>query len=264
MTTTHPIRRYAGYAFDFDGTVYLGGALLPGALRTIETLRSEGRRVVFISNNPTLKRADIAAKLTQLGLTTPPTEVINSTFVLVNYLRKRAPGATVFPISEEPLREELRAGGFTLSEEAEAIDFVIASFDRTFEYHKLQVAFDAVRAGARFIATNADRYCPVPGGGEPDAAAVIAAVEASTNTKIEVVVGKPSLIMGRTVLEVLGRPPEECLFTGDRLETDVLMGKRAGMDAALVLTGATSRADLARSKVRPDYVLEGLDGLLGR
>jgi ribonucleotide monophosphatase NagD (HAD superfamily) len=140
---------------------------------------------------------------------------------------------------------------------------VIASFDRTFEYRKLQIAFDAIRSGARFFATNADRYCPVPGGGQPDAAAVIAAIEASTNSRVEAVVGKPSKYMAEALLNRLGVPAERCLIVGDRLETDVLMGLNAGMAAALTLTGATDEAMLVASSIRPTYVIHQLDQLLG-
>jgi HAD superfamily hydrolase (TIGR01450 family) len=151
-----------------------------------------------------------------------------------------------------------------LSEDAAEIEAVIASFDRTFTYRKLQIAFDAIGNGARFFATNADRYCPVPGGGEPDAAAMIAAIEACTNTQVEAVVGKPSRHMAEAILNLLQIAPERCLMTGDRLETDVLMGLNAGMAGALTLTGATDETMLAQSTIRPTYVLRELGDLLTR
>ncbi len=262
MSFARPTRLYAGYVFDLDGTVYLGEALLPGVRETIETLRAAGCRMVFVSNKPTDPRRVYADKLTRLGLPTPVDHVINSSYVTVNYLRKTMPNARLFPIGEQPLLDELTAAGFELSETPGEIDVVIASFDRTFVYRKLQIAFDAIRAGARFIATNADPYCPVPGGGEPDAACIIAAIEACTDHRVEQVVGKPSLIMAQTALDVLGLPACECIMVGDRLETDVPMGKAAGMATALTLTGATTPEKLARSTIRPDFVLERLDQLL--
>jgi arabinose operon protein AraL len=232
--------------------------LLPGAHEAITQLRRAGRRVVFLSNNPTKTSAQYAARLSKLGLPTSPADVINSSQVMVQWLLHESPGCRVFVVGEQPLKDELVAAGFQLVERAEEIDFVIASFDRTFHYGKLQVAFDAIRAGARLIATNADRYCPVPGGGEPDAASVIAAIEACTATTIEVVVGKPSPIMARAVAEIVQLPPERCLMTGDRLETDIAMGRNAGMMTAVVLTGATTRTVLATSAIQPDYVIETL------
>jgi phosphoglycolate/pyridoxal phosphate phosphatase family enzyme len=255
-------RTFSGTIFDLDGTVYLGDALLPGARRTIETLRRMGVRVVFLSNKPLETRADYAAKLTRLGIPTSPDEVINSSWVMARCLSREAPGAALFVIGERPLLDELREAGFRLTEEPDEIDFVVASFDRTFTYHKLQVAFDAIRAGARFVATNADRYCPVPGGGLPDAAAIIGAVEGCTGKRVEVVVGKPSPITVRAILDRLELPARECIIVGDRLETDMYMGIEAGMATAVVLTGVTTPELLAVSDIQPDYVLHRLDELL--
>lgn len=262
VTTLTPDRLYDAYIFDLDGTVYLGDALLPAAGETIEALRGVGKRTVFLSNNPTHTARDYAAKLARLGLPTPEEDVINSGAVLVDFLGRRLPGARLFVIGEEVLCDELRAAGFVLVEDPRQVDAVIASFDRTFAYPKLQIAFDAIRAGARFFATNGDRFCPVPGGGQPDAAAVIAAVEACTDTRVEAIVGKPSRYMVDAVLGRLGLPADACIMTGDRLETDVAMGLNSGMAAALTLTGATPASALATTTIRPTYVLQNLGDLL--
>jgi len=261
---------FPGYVLDLDGTVYLGDALLPGAKRTVESLRAAGSRVVFLSNKPLQSRADYAAKLTRLGIPTAPDEVINSSWVLACWLQDKAPGAALFVVGEPPLLEELRAAGFRLAQPntgslgrwSGEIDFVIASFDRTFDYRKLQIAFDAIRAGARFIATNADCYCPTSTGGLPDAGAVIGAIEGCTGRQVEVVVGKPSPITARAILDRLQLPASECIIVGDRLETDIRMGHEAGMATAVVLTGVTTPEMLAVSEIQPDYVLHGLDELL--
>jgi phosphoglycolate/pyridoxal phosphate phosphatase family enzyme len=263
MKTETPSILYDGYIFDLDGTVYLGQNLLPTAGETLRILRSWGKRTVFLSNNPTRTRAAYALKLTQLGLPTEPADVINSSLVMVDFLRRRMPRARLFVVGEASLCQELQTAGFALTDDARKVDAVIASFDRTFEYRKLQIAFDAIRAGARFFATNADRYCPVPGGGQPDAAAMIAAIEASTGTTVEAVVGKPSSYMVETIMTYLAIPADRCLIVGDRLETDVLMGLNAGIATALALTGATDEAMLASSSIKPTYVIRRLDQLLG-
>lgn len=257
-----PNRLYEAYIFDLDGTVYLGEALLPTAGETIARLRALGKRTVFLSNNPTHKREEQAGKLTRLGLPTPPGDVINSAYVMVDFLKHYLPDARLFVVGETPLCEELEAAGFELTEDPLRTDAVIASFDRTFVYRKLQIAFDAIRAGARFFATNADRYCPVPGGGEPDAAAIIAAIEACTARSVEAVVGKPSRYMAEAILNLVGIPADRCLITGDRLETDVEMGLQAGMAAALTLTGATNESMLLTSPTRPTYAIQNLAQLL--
>jgi arabinose operon protein AraL len=246
-----------GVIFDLDGTVYLSDHLIPGARQVIEQLREQGLRMVFVSNKPLQSRADYAAKLTRLGVPTHPDDVINSSLVLTRYLGREMPGATVFAIGEPPLLEEL-AVGFQLSEDPDKIEVVIASFDRTFDYRKLNIGFQALRRGARFFATNADATCPIAGGEIPDAAAVIGALEGCSKRKVELVVGKPSPLIVEVALERLDLPAGECLMVGDRVETDILMGHRAGMATALVLTGVSRRADLAHAPAQPDYVLDSI------
>jgi phosphoglycolate/pyridoxal phosphate phosphatase family enzyme len=253
---------YDAYILDLDGTIYLGDALLPGAAETVAALRAAGRRTIFLSNNPTKTREQYAAKLSHMGIPTPADDIVNSSFVMVQWLLREAPGARLFVVGEAPLIGELRTAGFQLNEQAGAIDVVVASFDRTFVYHKLQVAFDAIRMGARLVATNGDRYCPTPSGGEPDAAAVIAAIEACTGATCDPIVGKPSPIMVATIMDMLRLPPQRCLMVGDRLETDIRMGIAAGMDTCLVLTGDATREKLAASGLHPTLVLERIDELL--
>jgi NagD protein len=260
-TPTRASRWYEGYVFDLDGTTYLGDALLPTVADTIAALRLRGRRIAFLSNNPTHTRADYARLLNGLGLAVTQDDIIHSSLVMATFLQEQLPRARLFVVGEEPLKQELTAAGFTVVNSA-AVDAVIASFDRTFDYPKLQTAFDAIRAGARFFATNGDRYCPTPGGGQPDAAAVIAAIEACTSKPVEAVVGKPSNYTAQAILRLLDLPASECIMTGDRLETDVLMGLNAGMDAALALTGATPASALATSEIRPTYALRRLIDLI--
>ena len=262
-----PNRLYEGYIFDLDGTMYLGDELLPGAGRLVLKLRELGKKVVFLSNNPTKDPRMYAEKLTRLGLPTSEEQVVNTVVTMTRWLARNHPDVTVFPISEEPLKNALREAGIRTSEKAEEIDFVVASYDRTFDYGKLQTAFDAIwyHKRARLITTNPDRYCPFPGGrGEPDAAAIVAAIEACTGAKCEVNVGKPDPLMLETVEDLLGLDTGECVMTGDRLYTDIRMALDAGMPSAVVLTGETTARTLAAEppENRPTYVLDRIDRLI--
>jgi NagD protein len=247
-----------GVIFDLDGTVYLGDRLIPGADRVIRRLRDEGRRVVFLSNKPLYTREHYAAKLTGLGIPTAPEEVVNSTFVLIRYLTKMAPGTKVFVIGEPPFLKEMEQAGFILSDNPDEIETVVAAFDRTFDYQKLNTAFQALKRGARFLATNPDRTCPIEGGEIPDCAGVIAALEAVTGRKVEVVVGKPSPITVQIILEILGLKADECLLIGDRIETDIRMGLESGMKTALVMTGVTTPEIQKASSIKPDYIFQSI------
>jgi HAD superfamily hydrolase (TIGR01450 family) len=263
--TRLPDRLYAGYVFDLDGTIYLGSELLPGAERLLGALRGLQRKVVFVSNNPTRDPEEYAQKLTDLGIPVPASQVINTVVTTTEWLAANAPEATVFPIAEEPLKRALGHRGIRTSEDPAAIDIVIASYDRQFDYRKLQIAFDAIRAGARLVATNPDRFCPLPdGGGEPDAAAITAAIEACAETSCELHFGKPGPVMLQAVADALELAPADCLLTGDRLTTDIRAAREASMASALVLTGETGPdavPGIAEDE-RPDYVLDRVDRVL--
>ena len=264
-----PGRLYEGYVFDLDGTIYLGDELLPGAKRLILKLRELGKRVIFLSNNPTKDPRMYAEKLGKLGLSTPASEIVNTVVTMTRWLLSNHPEATVFPISEEPLKNSLSEAGIRMSENPEEIDVVIASYDRGFDYRKLQIAFDAIwfYERAMLVTTNPDRFCPFPGGrGEPDAAAIVAAIEACTGKKCQVNTGKPDPIMLETMMDLIGLDAKDCVMSGDRLYTEIRMAKAAGMPSAVVLTGETTERDLAGESEEnlPDYALERIDQLVPR
>ena len=254
---------HRGWLFDLDGTVYLGEALLPGAVETIAALRADGRRVAFLSNKPLYTRADYAEKLTRLGIPTAAAEVVNSSIVLAQHLQKLDPGAPVFVIGEAPLIGELRDHGLEVRDDAE-VRWVVIAFDRTFDYAKLNTALQAVRRhDARLIATNPDRTCPVEGGEIPDCAGMTAAVEAVSGKQVEVVVGKPSSIILQVALDTLAVEARDCVIVGDRIETDIVMGKRLGLATVLVLSGITRGDDPRIAELAPDLVVPGIRALLG-
>jgi len=251
-----------GWLFDLDGTVYLGEALIPGADATLAALRAAGRRVAFLSNKPLYTRRDYADKLTRLGVPTREDEVINSSIVLARHLQRLDPGAPVFVIGEAPLIGELRAHGFEVRADAD-VRWVVIAFDRTFDYAKLNIALQAVRRrDARLIATNPDRTCPTEDGEIPDCAGMMAAVEAVTGKSVEVVVGKPSPIILEVALQTLGVGANDCVIVGDRIETDILMGKRLGLATVLVLSGITRPDDPRIAELRPDLVLPSIGALV--
>lgn len=266
-STPLEIREFESYVFDLDGTIYLGETLLPGARNLIETLRVQGKRVVFCSNNPTRRPQEYADKLTRLGMPTEAQEVFTSLAATVSWILRTMPNANVYPIGERPLVEALEEKGISISEDPQRIDLVISSYDRTFEYRKLQIAFDALwfHKRARLVTTNPDPFCPFPGGGgEPDAACITAAITAGTQVECEAVFGKPSQDLMDIISAETGLDPGTSVMVGDRLATDMLFARTTGMASALVLTGETDQEMLssAPDTYRPDYVLDRIDDLV--
>lgn len=261
-----------GFVFDLDGTVYLGEAALPGAVETIAELRRRGNRVLFVSNKPLYPRQNYADKLTRLGIPATADDVITSAYVLARYLALHEPELRYYVVGEANLVAELEGQGLhVVGELAEqdpqdvivpaGIDAVIVAFDRTLDYRKLNTAYQALRHGARYFATNGDKTCPMPGGDIPDAGATLAALLQISGRSPELIAGKPSTVILEAALERLGLPAERCLMAGDRLETDIRMGHNAGMKTAVVLSGVTTRADAEKASPQPDLVLANLGEL---
>jgi NagD protein len=257
-----PTRVYPGYVFDLDGTVYLGGNVLPGVFETLAYLRASGSGLAFLSNNPLELPGMYAERLRRLGIVAEDHEVVSSIDALVRYLGEYPPKGPILTVAEPLLENVLRDAGHRITGDPGEATMVVVAWDRTFDYAKLERAFRAARAGARIVASNPDPYCPTPDGGLPDCGAILASIEVASGVRAEAIVGKPSRHMAAVVLDRLGQSPKDVLVVGDRLLTDVGMAHEAGMAGALVLTGATSRADLESSSVRPDFVLEGLDQLI--
>lgn len=264
----YPTELYEAYVFDMDGTIYLGDHLLPGAARLIGELRRREIPVRFLSNNPTKDPEQYAEKLARLGLPTELADIANTVVTTTAWLKAHHPDAVVFPIAEEPLKRALAKAGIRMSEDPEEIDIVIASYDRTFDYRKLQIAFDAIwfHKRAFLIQTNPDRFCPFPGGrGEPDCASITAAIEACTGTTCRRSLGKPDPIMLQTVMATL---PEASIarsvMVGDRLQTDIKMALDTDMVSAVVLTGEATAKDVAAlpPHLAPKLVLDRIDRLI--
>jgi NagD protein len=211
-------------------------------------------------------RTAYAEKLSRLGIPAGPEDVITSGYVLGYHLSRHFPDLAYYVLGEQALLDELRGHGLHILDEfsdqdpqqviqPEGVDAVVIAFDRTLDYRKLNTAYQALINGARFFATNADKMCPMPGGGIPDAGATIAALEHITGRKLELLAGKPSKLIMEVALSRLNLPPDRCLMVGDRLETDMYMGQQAGMKTAAVLSGASTRADVDRMERPPDWVL---------
>lgn len=262
----------AGFIFDLDGTVYVGEELLPGAAATLAELRRRGKRTLFVSNKPADNRGVYAAKLTRLGIPATADDVLTSGYVLAHHLARHAPDLRYYVLGEPNFLAELRSHGLTVVEELrnqsewgvivpDGIDAVIVALDRTLDYRKLNTAYQALRRGARYFATNGDTTCPMPGGDVPDAGATMAALATLTGRTPELVAGKPSPLILQAALDRLGLAPHQCMMVGDRLETDMRMGHAAGMVTALVLSGVTTRDLVATHTPQPHLILPHIGAL---
>ncbi len=249
------------YIFDMDGTIYLGNRVFPYAIRFIQNLRNNGKRVLFFTNNASHSPAFYLDKLTRLGFAPTADEIMTSGDVTAEFLLRHRPQKSVYLVATDDLIGDFSKRGIPLlSGDEERADIVITSFDTTLTYRKLDNACRLIRGGAEYLSTHPDFNCPTEDGFIPDSGAIAAFVTASTG-KTPVYFGKPYRETLGMICETTGFKKEEMCIFGDRLYTDIALGRRHGVTSVLVLSGETTQADVdAADEIdRPDMVFPSLD-----
>ena len=258
MTHLPQLQNVKCFLLDMDGTFYLGNQLLPGALEFIDLLNRRGVDFLFLTNNSSRSQKEYADKLQRLGLELPQSKIFTSGEATAIYLNKRRPGAKLYVVGTPALEREFNEHGFDLTDHEP--DYVVLGFDTTLTYQKIHRLCDLVVAGVPLIATHPDINCPTESGFMPDIGAMLAMVETSTGKKPDVIIGKPYAPIVEALVEKLGLPVEALCMVGDRLYTDIALGK-TGLTTVLVLSGETRREELAESPFKPDFVMRDLADL---
>jgi phosphoglycolate/pyridoxal phosphate phosphatase family enzyme len=255
--------------FDLDGVIYRGNEPVPGAVQLVAALRSHGSLIRFATNNSMATRATYARRLTGMGIDVEIDEIVTSTSATIDHLRTHLPDVRkILAVGAAGMLEELRAAGFEATAAGDAVDqdydggplpaqydAVVAGLDPGFGYRRLAAASSALRAGSRFIATNADLRYPTPAGFLPGAGSIIAALRAASGVE-PLVIGKPEPGIFQAILERAGVDPADALTIGDNPDADMVAAHRAGIASILVLTGVAD-ADAAAAlsgERRPDHV----------
>jgi len=256
------------YVFDLDGVLYLGSTPIPHAADAVRRLQDAGKAVYFLTNNSAQTRADYRAKMARVnGLEVAESAIFTSAYATALYLKQRgAEGRSAFVIGEAGLAAELRdSAGLVVVTRPDAvdcqdIDFVVVGIDRQFSYDKLRFAHAAITRGhAQFLATNRDATLPTEDGEVPGGGSLVAALAAATGRE-PVNLGKPEPHGYEAILAAAGVTAPESVMVGDRLDTDIAVGRRAGAHTALVLTGVTSpaQAQAAPPEWRPERIIGDL------
>ena len=251
------------YIFDMDGTIYLGGIPFDFAKRFIKNLRASGRRVLFFTNNASHTSPFYLKKLDRLGFEPREDEIMTSGDVTLEYLKRYRAGKSVYMVATDELVEEYAAKGIKLvngESDPQSADIVITSFDTTLTYEKLNIACRLIRNGAEYLSTHPDFNCPTENGFIPDSGAIAALVTASTG-KTPTYFGKPYKETIEMIGEATGFDNSEMCIFGDRLYTDIALGKSFGVTSVLVLSGETTEEDVdsALPKDKPDFAFASLD-----
>lgn len=251
--------------FDLDGVIYRGDTPTPYAAEVVAALQASGRQVRFLTNNSSRTRESYCDKLARMGIRVTPNEIMTSAYATALYLLDEGfQGRTALAVSEEGLWKELEQVGIKVERAGETyvggpVDVVAVGIDRSFNYQRLTQAQQALFRGARFIATNTDPTFPTELGDLPGGGSIVAAISTASGQK-PFVVGKPNTFSLELILKSCGTDRASALLVGDRLDTDIDVGSRAGMDTVLTLTGVTTRGELelAPPSMQPTVVIENL------
>ena len=249
------LSKIGAFMLDMDGTIYVGETLLPGARRFIDTLDRLGRNYVFFTNNSSRDAAQYQRKLRRMGIRTPRDRIVTSGTATALYLSGLGESVRAYVLGVPSFEREMERAGIVLTDSDP--EYVVLGFDKTLTYQKLEKACFFLQAGAKFVAAHPDIVCPTERGNIPDIGSMIAMIKAATGVSPKII-GKPYRTMVDMALRRMNAERSEAAIIGDRLYTDIRMGKRAGITTVLVLSGETKRHQVHTSKWKPDHVFPSL------
>jgi NagD protein len=252
------IRAKDAFICDMDGVIYHGDRLLPGAKRFVKWLQTENKKFLFLTNSSERSPKELHEKLKRLGIDVGEDHFYTSAIATANFISSQKPGGSAYIIGEPGLINALYESGFTMNNVNP--DYVVVGETSSYSFEKIERAVNLVLNGARLIGTNPDITGPVESGIAPATGALIAPIEIATNKKAYFV-GKPNPLMMRNALKELNVKKELSIIIGDRMDTDIIAGIESGINTCLVLSGITSKEEIAYFPYRPDFVLKGVNEL---
>lgn len=249
------LRRIKCFIFDLDGTVYLGNKLLDGSIDFFKLLEKNNIRFKFFTNNSSKNAEVYIEKIRNMGYNLTDDMMLISNQVIINHIKEKFPNKNVFVLGNDYLKEDFRKADINLTEKD--VDIVVAGFDTSLVYENVSKACEFIRNGAIFLGVNPDFNCPVENGFIPDCGSICAMITASTGVKPEFF-GKPSKYTLEYILKNTGLDESDIAFVGDRLYTDIAIGKGNNAVTILVLTGEAREEDLKKSDVKPTLIFDSL------
>ena len=262
--------------FDLDGVVYRGREPVPGMPELLRERERMGHKVVYCTNNSRWHRSEYLERLTEIGAPVSEDRIVTSArataLALAETEAARPEGggaARVMVLGGEGLANELLEVGLRVLPPTEVgleqnPEIVVVGIDFGFSHRRLSAAAEAVRSGARFVATNRDPVYPAPSGKLlAGAGAMVAAVEAAAGRSPDLVVGKPEPTLFETAAKSAGVDVREAIVIGDSLVSDIPAAHRVGARSILMLTGVTTAEELKRvpRAARPTAVARDADEL---
>ena len=250
------------FLFDMDGTLYLGDRLFDFTNELLETIKANGGRYMFMTNNSSKSVKDYILKLEKLGIKADYEDFITSSQATVFYLKNYHRDAKLYVCGTQSLKDEFIKEGFNLTENTDDTECIVMGFDTELNFKKLHdISFMLCTRNLPYIATNPDYVCPTEFGSVPDCGSVCDMIYNATG-KRPVVIGKPEALMPQLAMEKTGYTKEQTAVIGDRIYTDIKSGINAGTVTILVMSGETTEEILNSSPEKPDFVFDSAKELI--
>jgi NagD protein len=256
---TDPPREIRSWLMDMDGVLVSEEQAVPGAREFLARLEATGTPFLVLTNNSIFTRRDLSARLLASGLHVPESAIWTSALATARFLEDQRPGGSAFVIGEAGLTTALHEAGYTMTEREP--DYVILGETRTYSFERITRAIRLIDRGARFIATNPDVTGPSPDGALPATGSFAALISRATGVE-PYFVGKPNPLMMRSALNAIDAHSETTAMIGDRMDTDIVSGLEAGLEAILVLTGVTTRDEAERYPYRASRIVDSVADLV--
>ncbi|MBE6664362.1 MAG: HAD-IIA family hydrolase [Ruminococcaceae bacterium] len=251
------------FLFDMDGTLYLGDRLYDFTNELLETIKKNGGKYMFMTNNSSKSVVDYIKKLKRLGIEAEYNDFITSSQATGYYLNKHHKGATLYVCGTQSLKDELISNGYTITENLDDVEVVVMGFDTELTFKKLEDVSKLLlsRPDIPYIATNPDYVCPTEFGSVPDCGSVCDMLY-NVSGRRPLVIGKPEPLMPILAMDHTGYKKEETVVIGDRIYTDIRSGVNADVTTILVMSGETTYEILEKSDIKPDYAMESARELM--
>ena len=256
----NPLENVKLFLMDMDGTVYVGDRKITGAFEALEEIKRRGRKVLFLTNNSSKTAAKYVDKLAAMGYPATKKDIFSSGEATIRFLNEKRAGEKVLLLANSEVYKQFEEAGIPLVKEG--ADIVLICFDTELDYRKLTAACNHLFAGKEYVVSHPDFVCPAEPYPVPDVGSFMALIKAVTGRDPDLVIGKPYGTMAEYIAKDFGLLPEEIAMCGDRLYTDIKFATDNGMKSILVLTGETTRDDLAKSGATPDLVLDTFSDVL--
>lgn len=253
------LSRAESWLCDMDGVLIRDGAMIPGADKFLDKLRSTSRPYLILTNNSLFTPREVRLQLASMGLAVQEDQLWTSALATARFVHTQRPFGTAFIIGQTSLHEAIHDVGYR--EDDRQPDYVVLGETQNYSFDEMTTAVRLVENGSHFVATNPEPTGQSPEGSLPGCGALAAMIQSATGVA-PYFVGKPNPVMIREGLNILGAHSKSTVMIGDRMDTDIQAGAEAGLGTILVLSGVTQPLEIDRYPFQPSRIVDSVADLV--